>query len=85
MRARRRSPAVGAGDALIRHELEGAGVASELVEEVVDLLEPERERARRIVEHARSRSADGPLPGAEGVPEETIAGVVASGRGDELG
>jgi regulatory protein len=40
----------GAGDALVRHDLDGAGVAPALVEEALALLEPERDRAQRIVE-----------------------------------
>jgi regulatory protein len=40
----------GAGDALIRHDLAGRGVAAELVEAAVGALEPERARAERIVE-----------------------------------
>jgi SOS response regulatory protein OraA/RecX len=40
----------GSGDALIRHDLVGRGIAAELVEAVVGALEPERARAERIVE-----------------------------------
>jgi SOS response regulatory protein OraA/RecX len=39
----------GAGDALIRHDLAGRGVDRERIETAVDELEPEVERARRIV------------------------------------
>ena len=35
----------GSGDALIRHDLEGRGLAAELVEAALAALEPERERA----------------------------------------
>lgn len=45
-----------AGDALIRHDLEGRGIDSELVAAAIDALEPERDRARRIVA-GRGRSA----------------------------
>ena len=45
----------GSGDALIRHDLEGRGIDSELVEASLAALEPERERAARIVER-RGRS-----------------------------
>jgi regulatory protein len=38
----------GSGDALIRHDLEGRGLAPEHVEEALAALEPERERAARI-------------------------------------
>jgi SOS response regulatory protein OraA/RecX len=40
----------GFGDAAIRHDLEGEGAAAELVEDALAGLEPEHERARRLVE-----------------------------------
>ncbi len=40
----------GSGDARIRHDLEGRGIDAELVEAALAALEPERERAGRIVE-----------------------------------
>ena len=45
----------GSGDALIRYDLEGRGVAAEQVEAALMALEPERERAARLVEQ-RGRS-----------------------------
>jgi regulatory protein len=39
----------GAGDALIRHDLVGRGVDREQIETALDGLEPEVERARRLV------------------------------------
>ena len=39
----------GFGDAAIRYDLEREGIASELVEEALDALEPERERAEALV------------------------------------
>ncbi len=45
----------GSGDALIRHDLERHGVDAELMEAALAALEPERERAARIVEQ-RGRS-----------------------------
>jgi regulatory protein len=74
----------GAGDALIRHELESAGIASELVEEAVSLLEPERERARRIVERRGLEPRTIRYLAGKGFAEETVAALVASGRGHEL-
>ncbi len=38
----------GSGNALIRHDLEGRGLAAERVEEALATLEPERVRANRI-------------------------------------
>ena len=46
----------GRGDAAIRFELERQGVSPELIEEVIGSLEPERDRAERIV----SRRGAGP-------------------------
>lgn len=45
-----------AGDVLIRHDLEGRGIDAERVAEALEALEPERERALRIVE-SRGRTA----------------------------
>jgi regulatory protein len=39
----------GSGDALIRHDLEGRGLEEEHVEAALAALEPERERAERIL------------------------------------
>jgi regulatory protein len=50
--ARRRADllaARGAGDALIRADLEAKGVDPELVEDALEALDPEAERARRII------------------------------------
>lgn len=80
----------GAGDALIRHDLERAGVDSELVEDAVRLVEPERERVRRIVERRGVDPKAIRYLASKGFADETLAavadfGVVASGRADELG
>ena len=79
-----------AGDALIRHDLERAGVDSELVEDAVRLVEPERERARRIVERRGVDPKAIRYLASKGFADETLAavadfGVVASGTADELG
>lgn len=75
----------GAGDALIRHTLDQAGVAPELVEEALQAVPPEHERAHLIV----SRRGGGPRTAryltGKGFSEEVVAGVVAGGTGDELG
>jgi SOS response regulatory protein OraA/RecX len=39
----------GAGDLLVRHDLEGRGIAPELIEQAIDELEPEHVRVLRIV------------------------------------
>ncbi len=74
----------GAGDELIRHELEMAGVDPELAAGALCLLAPELERARRIV------ASRGPSPKTarylqgRGYAHDTIAAAVASGEGGEL-
>jgi regulatory protein len=40
----------GYGDAAIRHDLEGQGLAGDVVERAMDALEPEPDRARQLVE-----------------------------------
>lgn len=75
----------GAGDALIRHTLGHAGIASELVEEALQAVPPEAERARLIV----SRRGGGPRTAryltGKGYSEDVVAGVVAAGTDDALG
>ena len=75
----------GAGDALIRHTLEAAGVASELVDGALEAVDPERERARHIVERRGRGVRTARYLSGKGFSEEVVAGVVAMGRRDELG
>lgn len=67
----------GSGDALIRHDLDGRGIAPELVEAALAALEPERDRAARIVE-VRGRSLKtARYLGSRGFDPEAIEWVVA--------
>lgn len=67
----------GSGDALIRHDLEGRGVAPEVVEAALSALEPERARAARIVE-VRGRSLKtARYLGSRGFGADALEGVVA--------
>jgi len=75
----------GAGDAFIRHELERAGVARELVDEALEALEPEEIRALRVVERRGPGPRTARYLGGKGFAEETISAVIASGSRDELG
>ena len=89
----------GAGDALIRHDLERAGVDSELVADAIFLLDPEQERARRIVDRRGHDPRTIRYLASKGFAEETLTalasgvvasgvvstGVIASGTADELG
>jgi regulatory protein len=75
----------GAGDALIRHDLEEAGVDSELVSDAVGLLDLEPERARRIVERRGPDARTARYLASKGFSEETVLAVVAPGANGELG
>ncbi len=75
----------GAGDALIRHALGLAGVAAEVIEDAVQAVEPEAERARLIVERRGPGPKTARYLSGKGFSQEVVAGVVAGGSGDELG
>ena len=70
----------GAGDAFIRRDLELGGVAREVADQALDHLEPETQRARRIV----ARRGEGPKTArylaGKGFSEETIAACAAPSR-----
>ena len=74
----------GADNAAIRYDLRRAGVAADLVEVALEMLEPETARARRIVE----RRGPGPKTArylrGKGFGEDSIS-VVAAASTDELG
>lgn len=67
----------GAGDALVRHDLDGAGVAPELVEEALTLLEPERDRAQRIVERRGAVPRTARYLASKGFSDDAIAASLA--------
>ena len=46
--ARSPSPSRGAGDSLVRHDLETRGIAADVVEAAIESLEPEHVRAARL-------------------------------------
>ncbi len=74
----------GAGDIRIRHELRRAGVPAEVRAEALELLEPEDERARRIVARRGPGAKTARYLHGKGFSEEAAA-AVAYGVGDELG
>jgi SOS response regulatory protein OraA/RecX len=63
----------GAGDALIRRDLEGSGVARDDADGAIDLLEPELDRARRIVSRRGVGAKTARYLAGKGFAEETIA------------
>jgi regulatory protein len=75
----------GRGDALIRWELERLGVAPELVEQALDALPPERERAERVVASARSARRAAALLARRGFHAETVEALYGDLAGAEDG
>jgi SOS response regulatory protein OraA/RecX len=78
--ARRRAELLaerGSGDALIRHELAGRGVAEELVEAALAALEPEHARAARILRERGSSLKTARFLARKGFSEESIGDPVA--------
>ena len=67
----------GSGDALIRHDLEGRGIAAELVEAALAELEPERERAARILERRGHGVTTARYLAARGFGADVLESVVA--------
>lgn len=67
----------GSGDALIRHDLDGRGIAPELVEAALAALEPERERAARIVDRRGRSLKTARYLGSRGFGAEALEGVIA--------
>jgi regulatory protein len=74
----------GAGDELIRHDLSSAGIASEVVDEAIDSLEPEIERARRIVETRGASPKTARFLHGRGYSHDVVAAAVATGEGHGL-
>jgi len=67
----------GSGDALIRHDLEQRGVAADHVEAAIAALEPERERAERIVAQRGPGARTARYLGARGFGEDAVQSAVA--------
>ena len=73
------------GDEMIRSDLEGRGVAGSIIDAAVADLEPEQERAERIVA-SRGRSAKtARFLAARGFVEEVVETVVAAQDGEAVG
>jgi regulatory protein len=67
----------GKGDAAIRFELERAGVDGEGIEEALASVEPEPERAERLVERRGASPATARLLASRGFDEAVVAALVA--------
>jgi regulatory protein len=75
----------GAGDTLIRHDLASAGITRDLVEDAVDELEPETERARRIVAQRGASAKSARYLAGKGFSEDVVRAAVAHGHDEPLG
>jgi SOS response regulatory protein OraA/RecX len=75
----------GAGDALIRHDLNEASVESDIVDGALESLEDERERAQRIVTRRGADAKTARYLAGKGFPEDVVYAVIAQSRGQPLG
>jgi SOS response regulatory protein OraA/RecX len=73
----------GAGDALIRHDLAGRGIAAEFVEAAVGALEPEHARAAQIVARRGSSLTTARHLARKGFSDESIEGACGSAIAEE--
>ncbi len=64
----------GYGDAAIRHDLEGQGLAGDVVERALDALEPEPERARQARRAPRAGRPNGAVSGGKRVRAGVLRG-----------
>jgi regulatory protein len=67
----------GKGDAVIRFDLARSGVSGDAVEEALAQLDPERERAERLVVSRGATPATARLLAVRGFDEDVVAAVVA--------
>jgi regulatory protein len=69
----------GKGDAAIRFDLERAGVEGDEIEAALGALDPERERAARLVERRGATPATARLLAGRGFDEGVVEALVAPG------
>jgi regulatory protein len=67
----------GSGDALIRHDLQGRGIAAEHVETALEALEPEREHAARLAEQRGRSVKTARYLASRGFGADALEGLVA--------
>jgi regulatory protein len=75
----------GAGDELIRRDLEHSGVAPEHVEDALAEIEPERERAGVILGRRGASPRTARYLRSKGFDDEVVRTLVANGHEGELG
>lgn len=69
----------GSGDELIRHDLEGRGLSADEIEQALAELEPERERAARLVAERGPGAKTARWLAARGFGEDAVEAAVARG------
>jgi regulatory protein len=74
----------GAGDALVRHDLAAAGVHGELAEDAIARLEPELERAQRIVRKRGASPKTARYLHGRGYSHDVVSAAVATDDVGEL-
>jgi regulatory protein len=74
----------GAGDALIQHDLDMAGVDREIVEDALATLDDEATRARQVVERRGASARTVRYLVAKGFPVDVARTVVAESMADAL-
>jgi regulatory protein len=74
----------GAGDALIQHDLDAAGVDREIVEDALATLDDEVTRARQVVERRGASARTVRYLVAKGFPGDVARTVVAESMADAL-
>jgi regulatory protein len=75
----------GAGDQLVRYELERAGVATDLVDEAIATLPRELERAAGIVARRGASARTARHLAGKGFAEDVIRAVIALSQDEPLG
>jgi regulatory protein len=75
----------GAGDAFIRHDLEAAGIAPDVVEDVLAGLDGEHERARRIVERRGANPKTARYLAGKGFSTDVVHAAIALAGDEPLG
>ncbi|MGH3127196.1 MAG: regulatory protein RecX [Gaiellaceae bacterium] len=75
----------GAGDAFIRHDLEAAGLAQDVVEDALAGLEGEHERARRIVERRGASPKTARYLAGKGFSADVVHAAIARAGDEPLG
>jgi SOS response regulatory protein OraA/RecX len=86
--AERRAAALadrGAGNALIRHDLDAAGIVPDAVDDALDTLGDERERAQRIVERRGASPKTARYLAGKGFSNEVVHAVIARAGDEPLG